>query len=106
MTRILTVESVGYFDFKLVRTTLYPSSAEPVVGNKLPVVYILSSHTISNFGSYIVFVSFEKNFYNGKMGRIESLSEGEVCIFFPEEKRKIIVEKYEWNNIRYKNYWR
>lgn len=56
-------------------------------------------------GAQIMFVkndvSFEKNFYNGKMGRIQSLSEDEIVVLFPEEKRTITVEKYEWTNIKY-----
>jgi uncharacterized protein YpbB len=46
-------------------------------------------------------ISFEKNFYNGKMGRIDALNNKEISVYFPEEKRSILVEKYEWNNIRY-----
>jgi len=56
-------------------------------------------------GAQVMFIkndiSFDKNFYNGKMGRIESLSSEEVSVFFPDENRSITVEKYEWNNIRY-----
>lgn len=56
-------------------------------------------------GAQIMFIkndiSFEKNFYNGKMGRIHSLSNDEIEVYFPDEKRKIIVEKYEWTNIKY-----
>jgi uncharacterized protein YpbB len=46
-------------------------------------------------------VSFEKLFYNGKMGTITALDKDEVTVSFPEEKKQITVEKYEWNNIRY-----
>jgi uncharacterized protein YpbB len=35
------------------------------------------------------------------MGIIESLTKDEIRVHFPEEKRAITVEKYEWNNIRY-----
>ncbi len=57
-------------------------------------------------GAQIMFIkndiSFEKNFYNGKMGKIASLGPEEITVYFPEEKRTISVQKYEWNNIRYK----
>jgi hypothetical protein len=76
-----------------------------IIGDFPPNVFPIEAKMELKIGAQVMFikndVSFEKNFYNGKMGRIESLSEGEVCIFFPEEKRKITVEKYEWNNIRY-----
>ncbi len=46
-------------------------------------------------------LSLDKNYFNGKMGKIESLSEQEITVFFPEEKKRIRVEKFEWTNIRY-----
>lgn len=56
-------------------------------------------------GAQVMFIkndiSFEKNFYNGKMGRIESLSEDEIKVHFPDEKRTIEVQRYEWENISY-----
>ena len=56
-------------------------------------------------GAQVMFIkndiSFEKNFYNGKMGRIEALGEDEILVHFPEEKKTIEVQKYEWTNIRY-----
>ena len=57
-------------------------------------------------GAQIMFVkndlSFDKNYFNGKMGIIKSLSPQEILIHFPEENKTIEVEKYEWQNIRYK----
>ncbi len=57
-------------------------------------------------GAQIMFVkndlSFDKHYFNGKMGVIKSLSSQEVLVHFPEENKTIEVEKYEWQNIRYK----
>lgn len=57
-------------------------------------------------GAQIMFVkndlSFEKRYFNGKMGIIKSLSAEEIFVHFPEEDKTIEVEKYEWKNIRYK----
>lgn len=57
-------------------------------------------------GAQIMFVkndlSFDKNYFNGKMGIIKSLSNKEILVHFPEENKTIEVEKYEWQNIRYK----
>lgn len=57
-------------------------------------------------GAQIMFVkndlSFDKNYFNGKMGVIKSLSNQEILVHFPEENKTIEVEKYEWQNIRYK----
>jgi hypothetical protein len=44
----------------------------------------------------------DKNYFNGKMGVIKSLSSQEILVHFPEEDKTIEVEKYEWQNIRYK----
>ncbi|WP_313805829.1 helix-turn-helix domain-containing protein [Flavobacterium sp.] len=57
-------------------------------------------------GAQVMFVkndlSFEKRYFNGKMGVIKTLSEKEIIVFFPEENQSIEVERYEWQNIRYK----
>jgi uncharacterized protein YpbB len=57
-------------------------------------------------GAQIMFVkndlSFDKKYFNGKMGIIKSLSTKEILVHFPEENKTIEVEKYEWQNIRYK----
>jgi hypothetical protein len=57
-------------------------------------------------GAQIMFVkndlSFDKNYFNGKMGVVKSLSSKEIWVHFPEENKTIEVEKYEWQNIRYK----
>ena len=36
----------------------------------------------------------EKNYFNGKMGIIKSLSDEEILVHFPEEKKTIEVEPY------------
>lgn len=79
-------------------------SAE-VKGDFPPHLFPLEKDTELKVGAQIMFIkndiSFEKNFYNGKMGVIKSLTPDEIEVFFKDEKRSIIVEKYEWNNIKY-----
>jgi AcrR family transcriptional regulator len=57
-------------------------------------------------GAQVMFIkndlSFEKNYFNGKMGVVKSLTENEIFVHFPEENKTIEVERYEWQNIRYK----
>lgn len=57
-------------------------------------------------GAQIMFIkndlSFDKNYFNGKMGIIKYLSDNEIIVNFPEEHKSIEVERYEWQNIRYK----
>ena len=57
-------------------------------------------------GAQIMFVkndlSFDKKYFNGKMGVIKSLTAKENLVHIPEENKTIEVEKYGWQNIRYK----
>jgi len=57
-------------------------------------------------GAQVMFIkndiSPNKDFYNGKMGRIIALDEEEIKVNFPQEKKTITVDKYEWDNISYK----
>jgi hypothetical protein len=68
-------------------------------------IYPLESTLELKVGAQIMFIkndlSFEKQFFNGKMGIIQSLSPREILVFFPDENKTIEVEKYEWENIRY-----
>jgi uncharacterized protein YpbB len=79
-------------------------SAE-IKGDFPPHLFPLEKETELKVGAQIMFIkndiSFEKNFYNGKMGVIKSLTPDEIEVFFKDEKRTITVEKYEWNNIKY-----
>ncbi|MNU52196.1 ATP-dependent RecD-like DNA helicase [compost metagenome] len=84
------------------KTVIY--SAE-IKGDFPPHLFPLEKDTELKVGAQIMFIkndmSFEKNFYNGKMGVIKSLTSEEIEVFFKDEKRSIVVEKYEWNNIKY-----
>ena len=46
-------------------------------------------------------VSQDKEFYNGKMGKIVGLDDDEIRVNFPKENKTISVDRYEWNNIQY-----
>lgn len=56
-------------------------------------------------GAQVIFIkndiSIDKNFYNGKMGVISSLSSQEIFVHFAEENKTIEVDRYEWQNIKY-----
>ncbi len=64
-------------------------------------------HTLQlKVGAQIIFIkndpSHEKRFFNGKMGIISDLDKHEIRVFFPDDNSIIELEKYEWQNIRYK----
>ena len=69
-------------------------------------IFPLDKHLQLKVGAQVMFVkndlNFEKQYYNGKMGVIKSLTEKEIFVHFPEENKTIEVERYEWQNIRYK----
>ncbi len=68
-------------------------------------IYPLDAEMKLKKGAQVMFVkndlSPEKNFFNGKMGIVKSVSKNEVLVEFPEEKKVIEVERFEWKNIRY-----
>ena len=68
-------------------------------------IYPLEEKLELKIGAQVMFIkndlSFDKNYFNGKMGVIKSLSEDEIWVHFPEENKTIEVERYEWENIRY-----
>ena len=76
-----------------------------IVGDFPEKIYPVDAHLELKIGAQIMFVKndagFNKQYFNGKMGVIESLSEDEIMVHFPEENKSIPVEKYEWQNIRY-----
>ncbi|WP_293875420.1 helix-turn-helix domain-containing protein [Flavobacterium sp.] len=68
-------------------------------------IYPLEETLELKIGAQVMFIkndlSFDKNYFNGKMGIIKSLSDEEILVHFPEENKTIEVERYEWQNIRY-----
>ena len=77
-----------------------------VVGEFPHSIYPIENQLQLKVGAQVIFVkndlSFEKKYYNGKMGVVQKLSASEIFVKFPEENEVIEVERYEWQNIRYK----
>ncbi len=76
-----------------------------IVGDFPDKIYPIDFDLQLKIGAQVMFVkndlSFDKNYFNGKMGVIKSLASQEILVHFPEENKTIEVEKYEWQNIRY-----
>ncbi|WP_281227344.1 helix-turn-helix domain-containing protein [Flavobacterium aquiphilum] len=68
-------------------------------------IYPIDPNLQLKVGAQIMFVkndlSFEKNYFNGKMGIIKTMTSKEIWVHFPDENKTIEVDKYEWQNIRY-----
>ena len=76
-----------------------------IVGDFPEKIYPVDEFLKLKVGAQIMFIkndlSPEKNYFNGKMGFIKTLSNDEILVHFPEENKTIEVEKYEWKNIKY-----
>jgi uncharacterized protein (DUF2132 family) len=68
-------------------------------------IYPVDPYLQLKVGAQIMFVkndlSMEKNYFNGKMGIIKTMTAKEIWVHFPDEDKTIEVDKYEWQNIRY-----
>jgi uncharacterized protein YpbB len=96
----MNAEALHALDGKMV--TYNPE----IVGDFPDKIYPVDEHLRLKIGAQIMFVkndpSSDKQYFNGKMGLVQSLSDQEILVHFPEENITIEVEKYEWQNIRYK----
>jgi hypothetical protein len=84
------------------KTSVY--SAE-IIGDFPDKIFPIEENLELKIGAQVMFIkndlSFEKRFFNGKMGVVKSLSEREIIVHFLDENKTIEVEKHEWQNIRY-----
>jgi hypothetical protein len=76
-----------------------------ITGEFPPHMHPIDEKTELKVGAQVMFIkndlSFDKNYYNGKTGVIQSLSTEEIFVHFQDENKTIEVERYEWQNIRY-----
>ena len=83
----------------------YTFKAE-IIGDFPEHIYPVDAHLILKEGAQVMFVKNdpnpEKQFFNGKMGVIKTLSANEVLVYFQDEDKTIEVEKYEWEHIKFK----
>jgi hypothetical protein len=77
---------------------------KPDIVGDFPKIFPIEERLKLKLGAQVMFVkndlSMDKNYFNGKSHK--SLSSQEILVHFPEEDKTIEVEKYEWQNIRYK----
>ncbi|MBK0369649.1 helix-turn-helix domain-containing protein [Flavobacterium agrisoli] len=76
-----------------------------IVGDFPEKMFPLEATLQLKVGAQVMFVkndaSFDKNFFNGKMGIIKTLNTEEIHVHFPEENKTIEVERFEWQHIKY-----
>lgn len=97
-------DEINMRELKKNNSTSFFYSSE-ITGEFPEYIYPIDHQLELKVGAQVMFIKndigFEKNYYNGKIGVISQLSEFEITVYFPEEKKKISVEKYEWSNIKY-----
>jgi hypothetical protein len=68
-------------------------------------IYPIDSNLQLKVGAQVMFVkndlSQEKNYFNGKMGVVKTMTSKEIWVHFPDEDKTIEVDRYEWQNIKY-----
>ncbi len=83
---------------------IYTFDAE-IVGDFPDKIYPLDAQLQLKKEAQVMFIkndlSPDKQYYNGKMGVVKTVSNYEIEVYFPDENKTISVEKYEWKNIRY-----
>ena len=76
-----------------------------IVGDFPEKIYPVEEELKLKKGAQVMFIkndlSPEKNYFNGKIGIIKSVSDEEILVHFPEEDLTIEADKYEWKNVKY-----
>lgn len=82
-------------------TSFFPE----ITGDFPEKIYPIDPNLQLKVGAQIMFVkndlSLDKNYFNGKMGVVKSMTNKEIWVHFLDEDKTIEVDKYEWQNIRY-----
>jgi hypothetical protein len=88
-------------DLEGKQTTFVPD----ITGDFPDKIYPVDPNLQLKVGAQVMFVkndpSMEKNYFNGKMGIVKTMTTKEIWVHFPDENKTIEVDKYEWQNIRY-----
>ncbi len=89
-----------------IDSKVHVSPAE-VVGDFPKHAYPIPEKLSLKVGAQVMFVKndtgTDRKFFNGKIGRISRLIDDEIYVYFEEEGKEILVEKYSWENIKYHN---
>jgi hypothetical protein len=103
-THNVRADEINAKELKKNTTKSYFYTAE-ITGEFPEHIYPIDHQLELKIGAQVMFtkndIGFEKSYYNGKIGEIVFLSDYEITVLFPDENKKITVEKYEWSNIKY-----
>ncbi|MDO4727436.1 MAG: helix-turn-helix domain-containing protein [Bacteroidota bacterium] len=97
-------DNINQREINLLQTKEYTYHAD-IVGDFPEHIYPIEKAITLKIGARVMFIkndlSLEKLYYNGKMGTVTQLSEDQIMVQL-DEGDEINVERYEWENIRYK----
>ena len=93
-------------DSKLETLPGKPHSFNATVKDEFPEYsYPTASELILKKGAQVMFVkndlSGEKKFFNGKIGKVQSFEDDTIVVKCPDDDFPIMVEKVEWQNMKY-----
>jgi hypothetical protein len=84
--------------------TIHRFDAE-IEGDFPEAIYPTAATLMLKIGAQVMFVrndtTPEKRYFNGKIGTISRIGDGDICIQCPEDTDEIIVEAATWENIEY-----
>jgi hypothetical protein len=76
-----------------------------ITGDFPPHLFPIDQQLVLKKGAQVMFIkndiSGDKAYFNGKMGFIEDLEDEQIRVRFFDEDKSILVDRFEWNNIRY-----
>lgn len=100
-----SAEAINSDALKMLRHKEYSFSAS-VIDDFPAHLYPIDKELKLKEGAQVMFVkndlNFEKRYYNGKIGIVDSLDDDEITVRFIDENRYITVEKHEWENKKFK----
>ncbi|NIK73618.1 hypothetical protein FHS56_001131 [Thermonema lapsum] len=75
-----------------------------VEGDFPPSMYPVEKELSLKEGAQVMFTknNWSKDYYNGEVGIVRAIDEDEILVEVPEKSKEIVVEREEWENIRYK----
>ncbi len=97
-------ESINHIQLEQLTEAEHQFQAE-VSGDFPEHIYPTMETLLLKEGAQVMFVrndsSTEKLYYNGKIGKIGSVSENFISVICPEDKKEIMVSRIVWENIKY-----
>lgn len=97
-------DTINQEKLEAIQEPVYDLDAE-ISGEFPDPLYPTFAKLILKTGAQVMFLrndtTFEKRYYNGKIGKIVSISDQKIHVICPGEPDQITVEPVEWENIKY-----